>query len=106
MSFGWFGAWGSCVCVCEWQPLDKLDHWLQANLATDHIPLFGERLDEEAFPLIKEGCKTIWFHVCQGSTYKKKLLRALKLLLITTLTKCLREGKMYSIKGTFPHSFQ
>lgn len=41
----------------------------------------------------------MWFHVCQGSTYKKKFLTALKLLLITTLTKCLQEGKMYSNEG-------
>lgn len=48
-----FLAWGSCVCMCEWQPLEKLEHWLQANLAADHIPLFGKWLDEEAFPVIR-----------------------------------------------------
>lgn len=64
-------------------------HWLQANLAADHIQLFGEWLDEEASPLIKERFKTVWVCVCQGSIYKKKLLIALKLELIMTLIKYL-----------------
>lgn len=41
----------------------------------------------------------MWFHGYQGSTCKKKILTALKLLLITTLTKCLQKGKMCSSTG-------
>lgn len=62
-------------------------HWLQANLAADHIQFFGEFLDEKVSPLIKERFKTTWFCLCQGSIYKKNLLAALKLELITTLIK-------------------